>query len=408
MRKAFTLLELLAVIAIITLLVGIFLPAIQGVREGGRRTKCINNQKNLATAFLNYESQQGQYPGWRDLITIAHPAAPPGTEVAAHASWVFCILPQIEETGLFDRLKTGQVAVGAAAAAIPSPALMHCPSHTESAASRATCYIVNGGAVDDFTIQDPVVTTDTNVANGPFLDRAWIITGNVDPKYKHQVARSSDISKMDGTAYTLMTSENIQRGFWISEEITHFYHSPDGRLFPIPMGEYSDEILPDGRITAPLVGGMRDTAEGSIAFCWPRFYYNRTIQDPPVFSYPQDAFNNQKNPKRGFSGACDDPNSDVFSFDRQPYDSDRIPCYLNMFRKKTFTEWYHSARPSSNHPGGVVASFCDGTVRSINESISEWVFVHLMTAGAAQSDAGKRVGGNLLEGKLFDPTVLKP
>ena len=407
MRKAFTLLELLAVIAIITLLIGILLPAVQGVREGGRKTRCIYNQRNLAIALQHYESKERRLPGWRDFITIAPPQgmnAAPGLEVAAQASWIFCILPQIEETSLYDRIKSGQVAVGMA---IPSSSLLNCPSHTESATSRATNYVVNGGAVDNFMTDE--VTPDGNVANGPFLDRAWIIalTGDPElaPKFPEligKVARFEEISRMDGTTYTLLTSENVQRGFWISEEITHFYHQPDGQIVSVPLGAYDTLPEPDGRYTVPFTGAQ-DTIEGSVAFCWPRFY-NLADQGSTI-CYPQGDFNNSSNPKQGFSGACDNIDDDVFSFNRNPYDSERIPCYFNMFRRKTFTSWYHSARPSSNHRGTVIASFCDGTVRPISESIDEWVFVHLMTAGASQSDAGKRIPGrNFLEGKLFDPS----
>ncbi len=53
------------------------------------------------------------------------------------------------------------------------------------------------------------------------------------------------------------------------------------------------------------------------------------------------------------------------------------------------------ARPSSRHPGIVVVSFCDGSVRMLNEQIDYSVFQHLMTPD------GKKAG---LEGEL-DPNA---
>ena len=62
-RSAFTLVELLVVIGIITLLIGLLLPAITAAREHARLAHCASNMRQLAVAFHGYASaNRSRYP----------------------------------------------------------------------------------------------------------------------------------------------------------------------------------------------------------------------------------------------------------------------------------------------------------------------------------------------------------
>lgn len=61
-RCAYTLVELLAAIAIIGLLLALMLPAIQAAREASNRATCANNIRQLAFAAFNHESASRAYP----------------------------------------------------------------------------------------------------------------------------------------------------------------------------------------------------------------------------------------------------------------------------------------------------------------------------------------------------------
>ena len=88
-RSAFTLVELLVVIAIIGVLVALLLPAINAAREAARRAACASNMRQIGLATLNFESARRVFP-------------PAHVDVPQRHSGFAYLLPYMEEQAIYD------------------------------------------------------------------------------------------------------------------------------------------------------------------------------------------------------------------------------------------------------------------------------------------------------------------
>ncbi len=86
----FTLVELLVTIAIIGILTGLMLPAVNTAREAARRLHCANNLKQLGIATHAFEAAHGHLP-------------PPklGTQFENRGSTLVVLLPYLEESAAY-------------------------------------------------------------------------------------------------------------------------------------------------------------------------------------------------------------------------------------------------------------------------------------------------------------------
>jgi len=99
-RSAFTMLELLAVIAIIGLLIALLLPAVQAAREGARRMQCTNHLMQLTVAVRHYEQSFGVLPSG----TVNETGPIRNVPVGNHMGWLPRLLPFIEQAALHSKI----------------------------------------------------------------------------------------------------------------------------------------------------------------------------------------------------------------------------------------------------------------------------------------------------------------
>jgi competence protein ComGC len=106
-RPAFTLIELTVIVSIIGLLMALLIPAVQSVREAGRRAQCFNNLRQIGLALQSYESVHRMFPPGE--LTDSHGI------ISNDYSELTFILPYLEQTALFSSLNMDFHAVETAA-----------------------------------------------------------------------------------------------------------------------------------------------------------------------------------------------------------------------------------------------------------------------------------------------------
>lgn len=100
----FTLVELLATVAIVGLLVALLLPAIQAAREAARRTHCSNNLRQIGIAMHSFENNNGFFPPGVKCKTLFPYVNTPET---GGYEWIYLlhyVMPQLEMQAYYDSL----------------------------------------------------------------------------------------------------------------------------------------------------------------------------------------------------------------------------------------------------------------------------------------------------------------
>jgi prepilin-type N-terminal cleavage/methylation domain-containing protein/prepilin-type processing-associated H-X9-DG protein len=92
-RAGFTMIEVFIVIAIIAVLIGMLLPAVQKVREAAYRLTCTHKLTQIALAMHNYQDAFGSLPAG------SLNAAP--SKYVNYAGWATLILPFLEQHDLY-------------------------------------------------------------------------------------------------------------------------------------------------------------------------------------------------------------------------------------------------------------------------------------------------------------------
>ncbi|TWT32801.1 DUF1559 domain-containing protein [Blastopirellula retiformator] len=335
-RRGFTLVELLVVIAIIGVLIALLLPAVQQAREAARRMQCSNNLKQLGLALHNYHDQFLAFPPGSVSSTVPRNGGSSGNSFGP--SFYGMMLAFFEQRSLYDQMvwvgespgyidegsgSAGDQNKGPVLAAGPISA-MRCPS---SAGPESNGYESFAHYAGISGCAEPTSFTESRIATVTVGGQPTLVSGG---------------------------------GMMLPNYSTSFNFCTDGSSNTVILGEMSGGLIRlDNDRSYPTASG---TDHG-----W--LMGNRVTGYPPNLD----------------SGAN---SSDMRCFNTNTirYSPNQAPFAYQLFPGMASNVGANNPL-SSEHPGGVMTAFADGSVQFIPDTVFLETLKQLATRDDGQVNA---------------------
>ncbi len=161
-RRGLTIVELFVVLAIISIMLALLLPAVQSVRERARETVCKNNVHQINLAIAQFAE--------------AHKQLPRPSPTGQTGGWMVEILPFIEQRNLKDSILIGAPIANAPASIYLPPPIFRCPRRaaleqtSEDEISPAHYVFVPVARRESFLLFDAPIDHSVPWLNGPEMN----------------------------------------------------------------------------------------------------------------------------------------------------------------------------------------------------------------------------------------------
>ena len=316
-RDAFTLVEMLIVMSILSVLIAVLLPALQTARDSARRVACTSNLRQVALAAINYEAARGRFPSPGKMQQQSNGVCVPHR--GRQFSWIVEVLPFMEEQTLFDEFDFSRSVFdqGNSNPAQRQPNALLCPA--DSAEGR---YYV-----------DEEFSSGTKLSKGNYA--AWASPFHLELHDRFPAA----IATVEG-----IRAQNVARGmsktFMVSEVRTRALESDQRGAWAVPWNGSS--LLAVDAHLEPIPG-----SEHGFCLNASRPFAHMT---PNHIGYGKD---------------------EIYECDADGAEAERMPCVT--WSVKTGLTRYLSSAPRSNHIGGVNVSLMDGSCRFVTDHIDPFL-----------------------------------
>jgi len=359
-RGGFTLIELLVVISIIAVLASLMLPAVQNAREAGRRITCLNNMRNVGLAVAGYvTANNGAYPPLVGGIDYLYTNSPTTAPVAVPAPWIVHLLPYIEQAGLYERLTNSANATTGNAQAIMDLSdvnikVLTCPDDLSSDDNGAMSFAANAGYIGSSLWGN---TTETSHQLGYYK---WLQSTSED---------ADDISTSEFAKRAISTGV-----FWRQNSASTVANTVSLNSTALKM---TVDRIKDGTSQTLMLsenlsnGGWLPTPQGSYGAATGDVAFGLCVTDT--------------------SGAPAKTFAAVGAGNFQLTPTEQVSRINNVLTAASGT----APRPSSLHPQIVNTIFCDGSGRTLNQSINDGVYARLLSSN------GNTYGHKILSGTDF-------
>jgi prepilin-type N-terminal cleavage/methylation domain-containing protein/prepilin-type processing-associated H-X9-DG protein len=381
-RAGFTLVELLTVIAIISILVSLLLPAVQRVREAANRLRCSNNLHQIGIALFTFETTRGAMP---TAGASFDPAT--GNAIFDNVSTFTVLLPYIDEqvvltSNSYDITTPYNATAGNITAAQTPLSLYQCPSNPFRASSGTDSK--SFGAVDYMPISAAFLNPQTT-ASGTFL--RWM---PMSPTYV-PAAPATNTSYLDWL--TTLGGLRVTSPAW-TVPITGYSTNTGASQISVPSAGVPAAVAyartPAYGVGAPstvITDGLSNTIVMMEDVGRSEYFFSASYTDPNGSNLlGNGARNSFRWAEPVSAGAVMGPsasalyttNTAIISNNSSPFGGSAAGCF-----------WVNphcgpADEPFSFHSSGCNVLFFDGSVRFVRSSIDALSLRRLITAAEGQ------------------------